>query len=39
VQSPALTPEYLAALDGLGPCREYRRRFTPVRRACELELF
>ena len=33
------TPEHLAALDRLGPCREHRRSFAPVRRACELELF
>lgn len=33
------TPEHLAALDRFGPCREHRRSFAPVRRACELELF
>ena len=33
------TPEHLAALDRLGPCREHRRSFAPVRRACEPELF
>lgn len=33
------TPEHLAALDRLGPCREHRRSFAPVRRSCELELF
>ena len=33
------TPEHLAALDRLGPCREHRRSFAPVRRAFEPELF
>ena len=33
------TPEHLAALDRLGPCREHRRSFAPVRRAFEPDLF
>lgn len=33
------TPEHLAALDRLGPCREHRRSFAPVRRTFEPDLF
>jgi ribonuclease HII len=33
------TPEHLAALDRLGPCREHRRSFAPVRACLQGNLF
>jgi len=32
------TPEHLAALQGLGPCAEHRRRFAPVRERLQIAL-